>query len=102
MQLQASSTFVCNRHHRIQMTRHAEKRAQQRGFRCDAVQLIRAFGDRAHDGHGAVRYSMTDRAMKRVVRSIGQTQQIDALAGAYGVVAAEDESTAITVSHRWS
>jgi hypothetical protein len=100
--MQTSTTFVSNRHHRIQMTRHAEKRAQQRGFRGDAVQLIRTFGDRAHDGQGAVRYSMTDRAMKRVVRSIGRTQQIDALAGAYVVVAAEDETTVITVSHRWS
>lgn len=100
--MQTSSVTLSNRSRRISLTQHAAKRAQQRGFRPDTVQLIKAFGDRAHDGRGAVRYLMSERAMKKMTQAIGRNQLIDALAGAYVVVAADDESLVITVSHRWN
>lgn len=87
---------------KIEFSRHAHKRAQQRAISGDAVPLLLAYGERSHDGQGGIRYLMTDRAMAAVARAIGRTQRLDALAGSYAVVSAEDDSTVITVGHRYS
>lgn len=100
--MQTSSVSISNRFNRITMTRHAAKRAQQRGLDPQSLQLVKAFGERSYDGQGAVRYQMTERAMRSLVRALGRTQQIDALAGAYLVLDAADETVVITASHRWN
>lgn len=84
-----------------EMSRHAQKRAQQRGLRVEQIPIIKTFGESEHDGKGAVRYVMTDKAMNRLVRALGRNQCIDGLAGAYIVVSADDGAV-ITVSHRYS
>lgn len=85
----------------LSSTRHAQKRAQQRGLNEDQVPIITAYGEPEHDGHGGIRYLMTDKAMTRLVRALGRNQCIDGLAGAYVVVSAND-GTVITISHRYS
>jgi len=42
---------------------------------------------------------MTDDAMTVLRRAVGRSQQVDALAGVYAVVSAEDQ-TVITIGHR--
>jgi len=37
-----------------------------------------------------------------VARAVGRSQRLDALAGAYAVVSADDERAVITVGHRYS
>ncbi len=83
------------------LSRHAQRRVQQRSIGADAVQVITTFGERTHDGRGGIRCLMTDKAVARVVRTFGRTQQIDSLAGAYAVLSAADESVVITVGHRY-
>ena len=98
----SSSVSVSNRLRRIFLSKHAAKRSQQRGIGPDSAQLIKTFGERSHDGNGAVRYVMNDRAMKRLVLILGRNQRIDALSGAYIVVDAANESLVITIGHRWN
>ena len=81
------------------LSRHADKRAQQRGIDQVAVPLVLAYGKREFDGRGGVRYVMTDDAMTVLRRAVGRSQQVDALAGVYAVVSAEDQ-TVITIGHR--
>ncbi len=83
------------------MTRHAQKRSAQRGFNPDSVELIRTFGERTHDGHGGIRCLMTRAAVERIGSVLGRTQRLDALAGAYVVLSAEDDAVVITASHRY-
>ncbi|MDO9099351.1 MAG: hypothetical protein Q7V53_01205 [Caldisericota bacterium] len=60
------------------------------GLGQDVVPVITMFGDASHDGRGGIRYLMTDKAMTSLVRALGRNQRIDALAGAYVVVGADD------------
>jgi len=84
------------------LSRHAEKRCQQRGLPISVVPIVIAFGDRSNDGQGGVRYFMNDCAMTKLVRALGRNQQIDSLRGVYVVVDAKDEQVVITVGHRYS
>ena len=93
---------VTNRSRRADLTRHAQVRSQQRGLAASVVPVITAFGERSHDGHGGIRYLMTNKAMVALVRALGRNQQIDALCGSYVVVAVDDERTVITLGHRYS
>lgn len=86
---------------RRELSRHAAKRVRQRGFSDASVNLIVAFGEKEYDGHGAVRYLMTTRAMQLLARAVGRTAQVDSLQGAYAVLSV-DGSTVITVGHRYS
>lgn len=98
--LQTNATFESNRFKRAQLTAHARKRSAQRTIGFDSVELIRLFGERSHDGRGGVRCLMTKTAMKRLTCTVGHTQRTDALAGAYVVLSAEDDSVVITVAYR--
>jgi hypothetical protein len=87
--------------HRLRpaLSRHAGKRAQQRGIDQSAVSLVLAYGKREFDGRGGVRYLMTRDSIDCLRRVVGTTQQVEALAGVYAVVSAEDD-TVITLGHR--
>ena len=87
---------------KIEVSRHAHKRAQQRAIPQDCVPLILAYGERSHDGQGGIRYLLTDRVMAILSRAIGHSQRLETLTGCYAVVAAEDEQTVITLGHRQS
>ncbi|WP_018436858.1 DUF4258 domain-containing protein [Paraburkholderia atlantica] len=81
------------------MSLHAKKRCSQRGISAESIRLVRAFGEQEFDGHGGMRYLMTSDAMAKLVRVVGRTQRLDALAGMYVVVSADDE-TIVTASFR--
>ena len=98
---QSNATYQPTSRRKAELSRHAQKRCQQRALGADVVPIITAFGEASHDGCGGIRYLMTDKAMTRLVRTLGRNQHIDGLASAYVVVSA-DESTVITVGHRYS
>ncbi len=81
------------------LSRHAEKRAQQRCISKASLPLVLAYGQREFDGKGGIRYLMTSDSIASLRQAVGHTQRVDALAGVYAVVSAED-STVITVGHR--
>lgn len=83
------------------MTRHAQKRSAQRGFNTDSVELIRAFGERSHDGQGGIRCLMTRASVERLGNVLGRSQRLDSLAGTYIVLSVEDDAVVITASHRY-
>jgi hypothetical protein len=87
-----------NRDQRILKSKHAKRRCQQRGIKDSWIPLVKAFGQRDFDGHGALRYSMTADAMDRMFLSCGQSTKLQALQGVYIVVAVLDQ-TVITVAH---
>ncbi|MDO9477259.1 MAG: DUF4258 domain-containing protein [Pseudohongiella sp.] len=84
----------------LHASKHANERKQQRAISQEAIELIALFGERSHDGQNGIRYVMTDKAMTRLERVVGHTQQTDKLRGCYVVLSAEDECTVITVGHR--
>lgn len=98
---QSNATYLPSAHRKAELTRHAQKRSQQRGLGVDQAPVIAAFGDADHDGRGGIRYLMTNRAMTRLVRALGRNQCIDGLAGAYVVISADDGKV-ITIGHRHS
>jgi hypothetical protein len=87
---------------KFEFSRHAAKRSQQRAIPSDALPLLLAYGERSDDGRGCVRYMMTHSSLAAVARAVGRSQRLDALAGAYAVVSADDERAVITVGHRHS
>jgi len=86
-----------NRH--ASMSRHADKRAQQRGIDKVALPLLLAYGQREFDGKGGIRYLMTASSLDSLSRAVGRTKQVEALAGVYAVISAEDQ-TVIMMGHR--
>ena len=96
-----NATYESTRLKRAHLSRHAQKRTQQRGISATSVKLICAFGERSHDGQGGVRCVMTREAVKQLASAIGRNQQVDALAGTYVVLSAEDNSVVITAGHRY-
>ncbi len=96
---QSNATYQPMARRKAELSRHAQKRSQQRGLGQDQVPVITAYGEPNHDGRGGVRYLMTDKAMTRLVRALGRNQCIDGLAGAYVVLSADDRKV-ITIGHR--
>lgn len=97
----SNSEFEPTRHRRASMSRHADKRAQQRGIDKSALPLLLAYGQREYDGKGGIRYLMTTSSLNNLSRVVGRTKQVEALAGVYAIVSAEDQ-TVITIGHRHS
>jgi hypothetical protein len=91
--------YETNRQRKAELSRHASKRAQQRGISPSSMPLVLAFGKQEFDGKGGIRYLMTSESIASLKRTVGLTQQIEALQGVYAVVSTED-STIITVGHR--
>lgn len=83
------------------LSKHAQKRGCQRGIPQLSIPLVLAYGEREFDGRGGIRYLMTSDSIASLRRVVGSTQQVDALAGVYAVVSAEDQ-TVITVGHRYA
>ena len=98
---QSNATYQPTARRKAEMSIHARKRAQQRGFGEYQVPIITAYGEPDHDGRGGIRYLMTDKAMSCLVRALGRNQCIDGLAGAYVVISADDDKV-ITIGHRYS
>lgn len=84
-----------------ELSLHAHKRGYQRGISAASAALVVAFGEMEHDNHGGVRYLMTVKALEKLRSVVGNSQKVDALAGVYAVVSAND-STIITVAHRYN
>ena len=82
-----------------EMSLHAHKRGCQRGISPGSAALVVAFGEKEHDNRGGVRYLMTAKALENLRRVVGNSQKVDALAGVYAVVSANDP-TIISVAHR--
>jgi len=100
---QASNVhYMPSRRQKIELSRHAAKRSQQRAIPSVALPLLLAYGERSHDGRGGVRYLMTRSSLAAVARAVSRSQRRDTLAGAYAVVSADDERAVITVGHRYS
>ena len=93
--------YQANRFARAQLSRHADKRAQQRCIDQNSVRLVLAYGEREFDGRGGLRYLMTEKAVALLRRAVGKTPQVEALAGVYVVVSTEDP-TVITLGHRFA
>ena len=99
--LHSNVTFQPSSRQKAELSQHAQKRCQQRGFDHDVVPVVTAFGDRSYDGRGGIRYLMSGNAMSTLVRTLGRNQRIDALTGVYVVVSADDGSV-ITIGHRYN
>lgn len=92
--------YQANSRRPARVSRHAEKRAQQRCIDKTSIPLVLAYGQREFDGQGGIRYLMTAVSIAFLRRAVGHTQRVEALAGVYAVVSTED-STLITVGHRF-
>lgn len=100
MQLASNAHYDSIARRKIELSRHAQKRGQQRAIPQDSVPLILAYGERSHDGQGGIRYLMTDKAVNGLSRVVGYSQKLAALSGCYAVVSADNEQTVITIGHR--
>ena len=97
--MHTNNYFEKARSSRTYTSQHADKRAQQRGIDKVALPLLFAYGKREFDGKGGIRYLMTATSLATLRRAVGHTKQVEALAGVYAVVSAENQ-TVITVGHR--
>ena len=81
------------------MTKHAAKRAQQRGIPPVAIDLLEQFGCRSHDHRGAVLITLNKRARSRITQICGKAAAQINLSGLYAVLSINDEAV-ITVGHQ--
>ncbi|MBB5408869.1 hypothetical protein HDG34_002806 [Paraburkholderia sp. HC6.4b] len=88
--------YLSNRFERILRTKHSKMRCQQRGIPDACIPLIVDFGDHEHDGRGAIRITMTRRAMRQLYRTYGRTSRFEQLENVYIVISAHDHAV-ITV-----
>src|SRR4051812_43974142 len=100
MAVTTNANYAPVRRQKIELSKHARLRCQQRGIEGDLVFLIRTFGEREYDGKGGVRFLMTAASIARLERSLGHSKRVARLEGTYVVLDAETESTVITASHR--
>lgn len=94
----SNAHYISKRHEKIQLSKHAKKRCQQRGGPMAQIPLIKLFGEAEHDGHGAIRYTMTRTAMAAMHRCCGYGKHFEALEGTYIVVSAASGDV-ITFAH---
>lgn len=99
--MQTNFAYESNRSKRALLSRHAQIRCSQRGLSRDSVELIRTFGERSHDGQGGIRCLMTRATVERLSNMFGRSQRLEALAGAYVVLSADDDAIVITASYRY-
>ncbi len=101
--MNTNSHFEPRRFLKITLSKHAQKRGQQRGLTTFDIQVIREFATRTHDGRGGVRYLFDSKAQKRCLRQTRGMFKSDYLRGAYVVDAANDlgaSQITVTVGHR--
>ena len=75
-------------------------RTAQRAISPLVLPLITSYGKREFDGRGGVRYMLTSSTHRQLVRAVGDTPQVRALAGCFVVLDALSQSTVITCGHR--
>lgn len=92
--------YQANNRRVARVSRHSEKRAQQRFIDKTSLPLVLAYGRQEFHGQGGIRYLMTADSIASLRRAVGHTQRVEALACVYAVVSAED-STLISVGHRF-
>jgi len=102
MHTDSNAHYTPARRQKIEFSRHAARRSQQRAIPSEALPFLLAYGERGHDGRGGVRCMMTHTSLAAVARAVDHSQRLDSLAGAYAVVSADDERAVITVGHRYS
>lgn len=102
MRHHTNAHYVPTRRQKIELSRHAAKRSQQRAIPAEALPLLLACGERRHDGRGGVRYIITRASLAAAARAVGHSRRLDSLAGAYAVVSGDDERAVITVGHSYS
>ncbi|KMK66006.1 DUF4258 domain-containing protein [Puniceibacterium sp. IMCC21224] len=82
----------------FRLTRHAERRANQRGINRETIETLLAFGA-AQQAHGAEKVFMNRAARTKAKKELGRAKyaQIERDLDAYLVV---DGETIVTVGHR--
>ncbi len=82
-------------------TKHAAARAQQRALPPMVDFLLDEFGQRSHDGRGAVRVYFTHESVRRMERAFGRrpVAKMSEYLNAYRVDDSRDGTT-ITIGHR--
>ena len=82
-------------------TTHAKARAQQRALPPIVDRLLDEFGERSHDGHGAIQVYFSHRSIRCMERSLGRrpVAKMSEYLDAYRVEDSHDGTT-ITVGHR--
>ena len=86
----------------LEVSAHAERRAQQRGVSMDALLLAARYGDRSRGKAGVVIRSGTQRAVQRMVRQGVPASDADRARGVVLVVAEDSQPpTVITVRPKW-
>lgn len=99
---QATNTnFKSTSHRKIETSRHASIRSQQRAIPIECIDLIVFFGERCHDGRGGIRCLMSEKAIARLERAVGHSQRLGNITGCYAIISADDESKVITVGHKY-
>lgn len=83
----------------IAISTHAAQRAQQRGIRPATLQLLRLYGHRRFDHHGAVRLLFDHAARRRIATVLGTAAAGEVQYSVYAVVRQAD-GTLISVAHR--
>ena len=83
----------------IPLTRHAERRSQQRGIRAEAMEVLLAHGA-STISHGRELVYMDQRARRRARAALGRTTyaQLERALDAYLVVG--DDGMIVTCAHR--
>ena len=101
--MQTNLYMESSRDQRIELSRDARVRMQQRGINPFELSLIRQFGTRTHDGHGALRYLFDKNAARRCARTLGDVVRTESLRGLYIVEAIVDDDSlpvVLTASQR--
>jgi hypothetical protein len=103
--MHSNSNFESNkpakaRRAKLELSRHAGKRMQQRSISELQIELVRRYGEIEHDGNGGIRHMMTNKAMNNLMHDLGHSPQIERLRDVYVVTDTNDE-VVITVAHRY-
>jgi hypothetical protein len=80
----------------LDLTRHAERRSQQRAIRPALIDLLLTYGDRQPAGGGA---EMIRIPRKRSRKGLADSRQADKLASIYAIV--DGNGRVITVGHQF-
>ena len=82
-------------------SKHASKRAQQRGIPPLIPRWLEEYGEEAHDRRGSIVLYFSKRARRRLERDVGRqvTAKLDEWLDAYLVISTD--GTRITTGHRY-
>lgn len=86
---------------RIQLTKHATSRQQQRGIPPLIMEWLTSYGTTSHDHHGAEILYFDKRSRKALAKAVGEEilSRLSGLLDTYAVVS--DDGAIITVGHRF-